>query len=121
MWQASPCTTLPAASCGGKSLVRVLGCTALEIMFSYNNITALQGDVLLVADEFNDGWMRGLRLGDLEVKWSLLLGKCTPDNPFFVADWLLSLHLCCRGQLTRLQAEVGIETLGANECGANQL
>ena len=29
--------------------------------------TYIQGDVLLVADEFNDGWMRGLRLGDLEV------------------------------------------------------
>lgn len=26
-----------------------------------------QGDILLVADEFSDGWMRGLRLGDLEV------------------------------------------------------
>lgn len=29
--------------------------------------THWQGDILLVADEFNDGWMRGLRLGDLEV------------------------------------------------------
>jgi hypothetical protein len=27
----------------------------------------VQGDILLVADEFDDGWMRGLRLGDLEV------------------------------------------------------
>lgn len=26
-----------------------------------------QGDVLLVADQFDDGWMRGLRLEDLEV------------------------------------------------------
>jgi len=27
-----------------------------------------QGDIILVSEEFNDGWMRGLRLGDLEVK-----------------------------------------------------
>ena len=26
-----------------------------------------QGDIVLVADEFDDGWMRGLRLDDLEV------------------------------------------------------
>jgi len=27
-----------------------------------------RGDIILVSEEFNDGWMRGLRLGDLEVK-----------------------------------------------------
>lgn len=35
-----------------------------------------QGDILLVADEFDDGWMRGLRLDDLEV--SIVSNCCTP-------------------------------------------
>ncbi len=29
-----------------------------------------QGDILLVADEFDDGWMRGIRLIDLEVGYT---------------------------------------------------
>lgn len=29
-----------------------------------------QGDIVLVSEEFDDGWMRGLRLGDLEVRKS---------------------------------------------------
>ena len=28
---------------------------------------SLQGDILLAAEEYDDGWMRGLRLKDLEV------------------------------------------------------
>ena len=32
--------------------------------------TYIQGDILLVADEFDDGWKRGLRLCDLEVMHS---------------------------------------------------
>ena len=30
-------------------------------------LLSMQGDILLVADEFEDGWVRGLRLTDLEV------------------------------------------------------
>ena len=27
----------------------------------------MQGDILLVAEKFDDGWVRGIRMNDLEV------------------------------------------------------
>ena len=39
----------------------------MDAMHIGNNNLILQGDILLVADKFDDGWMRGLRQGDLEV------------------------------------------------------
>ena len=32
-----------------------------------------QGDILLVAEQFDDGWLRGIRLSDLEVTLILSL------------------------------------------------
>ena len=40
-------------------------------------VSLSQGDILLVANEFTDGWMRGLRLSDLEVTIDLQLNNIT--------------------------------------------
>ena len=64
----------PLRMCEKSSMAVVFAplCFLFKTIFSHtraHNLTThtLQGDVLLVADEFEDGWMRGLKLGDLEV------------------------------------------------------
>ncbi len=65
-----------------------------------------QGDVLLVADEFDDGWMRGLRLDDLEVRtWNLYYWNYYEPTSHLL-DWVFPFGICGERPLSYLQDEV---------------
>lgn len=47
--------------------------TLLQQKITLSPFPLPQGDIVLVSEEFDDGWMRGLRLGDLEVRKSQVI------------------------------------------------